>query len=620
MSGSGLREKENSMEKKLVNIKINGNEHQVPEGMTILDACKRAGMRIPTLCYLEDVARNASCGVCVVEVKGARSLVRSCSACVNEGMEIATHTPRVRDARKTNIELLLANHPKECLSCLRNQNCELQTISADLGVKEVQFVRTKKEEALDETSVSIIRDPNKCILCGRCIAVCAEVQTVSAIGLSKRGIKTKISTYMEKGLGNVACINCGQCALVCPTGAIVERDDTNAVFEEIINPDKVVIVQTAPAIRVGIGEAMGMGPGALVTGQMVAGLRRLGFKKVFDTQFTADLTIMEEGYELIKRITKKGVLPMITSCSPGWIKFAEHFFPNSLAHLSTCKSPQQMFGVIAKTYYAAKMGIDPKKIVVVSIMPCTAKKYEAKRPEMMSAFEYWKEKKPLVNDDAFYDVDFVLTTRELARMFKESGIQFSDLPVEEFDHPLGESTGAAVIFGATGGVMEAALRTAYEVVTGKTLSDINFTAVRGMDGIKEAEVDMNGTKVKVAVAHTLKNARRILEQVEKGESPYAFVEVMTCPGGCLGGGGQPIPTTWEIRKKRAESIYAEDTHKQIRKSHENPQIAALYKDFLKEPLGELSHHLLHTTYEKRGLFVWKTNGEAKKKEKNHVHS
>jgi iron only hydrogenase large subunit-like protein len=578
------------MEKKMINIKINGNEFQVPESLTILEACKRAGIRIPTLCFLEDVARNASCGVCVVEVKGARSLVRSCSACVNEGMEIATHTPRVRDARKTNIELLLANHPKDCLSCLRNQNCELQTISADLGVKEVQFVRTKKEEALDETSLSIIRDPNKCILCGRCIAVCAEVQTVSAIGLSKRGIKTKISTYMEKGLGNVACINCGQCALVCPTGAIVERDDTNAVFEEIINPDKVVIVQTAPAIRVGIGEAMGMGPGALVTGQMVAGLRRLGFKKVFDTQFAADLTIMEEGHELIKRITNKGVLPMITSCSPGWIKFAEHFFPNSLAHLSTCKSP------------------------------CTAKKYEAKRPEMMSAFEYWKEKTAMVNDDAFYDVDYVLTTRELARMFKESGIQFSDLPVEEFDHPLGESTGAAVIFGATGGVMEAALRTAYEVVTGKTLADINFIAVRGMDGIKEAEVDMNGTKVKVAVAHTLKNARRILEQVEKGESPYAFVEVMTCPGGCLGGGGQPIPTTWEIRKKRAESIYEEDVNKQIRKSHENPQIAVLYKDFLKEPLGELSHHLLHTTYEKRGLFVWKTNGEAKKKVKEHEHS
>jgi iron-only hydrogenase group A len=485
-------------------------------------------------------------------------------------------------------------------------------------VKDGRFVRTKKEQLCDETSPSIIRDPNKCILCGRCIAVCSNVQTVNAIGLSGRGIKTKVSTYMEKGLGNVACTNCGQCALVCPTGAIVERDDTDEVFEDLMNPEKIVIVQTAPAIRVGIGEAMGMGSGALVTGQMVAGLRRLGFNKIFDTQFTADLTIMEEGHELIQRITKKGVLPMITSCSPGWIKFAEHFFPNSLAHLSTCKSPQQMFGSVAKTYYAAKMGIDPRKLVVVSIMPCTAKKYEAKRPEMMSAFEHWKDKKGWSNDDAFYDVDYVLTTRELARMFKESGIQFSGLPAEEFDSPIGESTGAAVIFGATGGVMEAALRTVYEVVTGKPLANINLTAVRGMEGIKEAEVDLNGTKVKVAVAHTLGNARKLFEQIEKGESPYAFIEVMTCPGGCLGGGGQPIPTTWDIRKKRAESIYAEDAHKTIRKSHENPEVAILYKDFLKEPLGHVSHHLLHTTYEKRGLFVWKSNGNGESKKKEHA--
>jgi iron-only hydrogenase group A len=607
------------METKMINIKINGKEYQAPDGMTILDACKRTGIEIPTLCYLEDVSRNSSCGVCVVEVKGARSLVRSCTACVHEGTEIVTNSARIRDARKTNVELILANHPKDCLSCLRNQNCELQTIASDLGVKDDRFVRTKKEQPCDATSPSLIRDPNKCILCGRCIAVCSTVQTVSAIGLSGRGIRTKVSTYMEKGLGNVACTNCGQCALVCPTGAIVERDDTDDVFEDLMNPEKVVIVQTAPAIRVGIGEAMGMNSGALVTGQMVAGLRRLGFNKVFDTQFTADLTILEEGHELINRITKKGVLPMITSCSPGWIKFAEHFFPNSLAHLSTCKSPQQMFGSVAKTYYAAKMGIDPRKLVVVSIMPCTAKKYEAKRPEMMSAFEHWKDKKGWSNDDAFYDVDYVLTTRELARMFKESGIQFSHLPSEEFDNPLGESTGAAVIFGATGGVMEAALRTAYEVVTGKPLENINLTAVRGMEGIKEAEVDMNGTKVKVAVAHTLGNARKLFEQIEKGASPYAFIEVMTCPGGCLGGGGQPIPTTWDIRKKRAESIYAEDAHKPIRKSHENPQVATLYKEFLKEPLGHISHHLLHTHYEKRGIFVWKSNGvEKKTKETEHA--
>ena len=602
------------MDNATVNVKINGNDYKVPQNVTILEACKRAGITIPTLCYLEDVATNASCAVCVVEVKGARSLTRSCSTCVREGIEIATSSARIRDARKTSVELLLANHPKDCLSCLRNQNCELQSLAADLGIKENGFVRTKKKEMLDTTSVSITRDPNKCILCGRCIAVCQNVQTVSAIGLSQRGIRTRVSTYMEKGLGNVACTNCGQCALVCPTGAIVERDDTAMVFEEIANPDKVVVVQTAPAIRVGIGEAMGMEAGSLVTGQMVAGLRRLGFSKVFDTQFTADLTILEEGHELIKRITTKGVLPMITSCSPGWIKFAEHFFPHALAHLSTCKSPQQMFGAVAKTYYAAKMGIDPRKIVVVSVMPCTAKKYEAKRPEMMSAFEYWKEKKAWSDDDAFYDVDYVLTTRELARMFKETGIRFAKLPPEEFDSPLGESTGAAVIFGATGGVMEAALRTAYEVVTGQTLADINFVAVRGMEGIKEAEVDMNGVKVKVAVAHTLKNARTLLEQIERKESPYAFIEVMTCPGGCLGGGGQPIPTTWEIRKKRAESIYKEDAGKPIRKSHENPQVAALYKEFLKEPLGEMSHHLLHTTYTKRGLFVWPTNGTAQEKE------
>jgi iron-only hydrogenase group A len=600
------------MDKKMINIKINEHDYQVPDSITILDACKRAGIEIPTLCFLEDVSRNASCAVCVVEVKGARSLIRSCSTCVREGIEITTTSSRIREARKTSVELLLANHPKDCLSCLRNQNCELQSIAADLGVKEARFVRTKKEEPCDLTSPSIMRDPNKCILCGRCVAVCANVQTVYAIDISKRGIKSKVSTYLEKGLGNVACTNCGQCALVCPTGAIVERDDTDKVFEEILNADKVVIVQTAPAIRVGIGEAMGMNAGALVTGQMVAGLRRLGFDKVFDTQFTADLTIMEEGHELIRRIEHNGTLPMITSCSPGWIKFAEHFFPKSLEHLSTCKSPQQMFGSIAKTYYAAKTGIDPRKMVVVSIMPCTAKKYEAKRPEMKSAFEYWKDKRGWSEDDMFYDVDYVLTTRELARMFKETGIRFSTLPEEEFDSPLGESTGAAVIFGATGGVMEAALRTAYEVVTGTPLADINFTPARGMEGIKEAEVDMDGLKIKVAVAHSLKNARMLLEQIEKGESPYAFIEIMTCPGGCLGGGGQPIPTTWGIRMKRAESIYAEDSGKPIRKSHENQQIAALYKDFLKEPLGHLSHMLLHTTYQQRGLFVWKKNGVKNK--------
>jgi iron-only hydrogenase group A len=516
-------------------------------------------------------------------------------------MEITTNSARIQEARKTNVELLLANHPDNCLICDRNMNCELQNLAYVFGISERRFVRTRKQYLdMDESSLSLVRDPEKCILCGRCVAVCSEVQTVKAIDFIGRGIKSKISTFLDQGLGLVACTNCGQCSLVCPTGAITERSSVSEVWKEIQNPDKVVLVQTAPSIRVGIGEAMGMPYGSLVTGKMVAGLRRLGFSKVFDTDFAADLTIIEEGNELIKRIKTGGTLPMITSCSPGWIKFIEHFYPKSLSHLSTCKSPQQMFGAVAKTYYAEKTGIDPRNIVIVSVMPCTAKKYEAKRPEMNGAMEYWKGKLNLQENESFYDVDYVLTTRELSRMFKETGIDFVHLPEENFDNPLGESTGAAVIFGATGGVMEAALRTAYEVFTGKTLPSVDFKAVRGMEGIKEAEVDLDGTKIKVAVAHTLKNARIILDEIEAGTSPYAFIEVMTCPGGCLGGGGQPIPTNAFIIQKRAESIYLEDAHKGIRKSHENPQIIALYNDFLKEPLGERSHHLLHTHYVERG--------------------
>lgn len=582
-------------------ITINNQSYDVAEGQTILQACQIAGIRIPTLCFLKDVSTNASCGICVVEVKGARSLLRSCITKVTEGMEITTHNERIATARRINTELLLANHPQDCLGCDRNLNCELQTITYEMGITDKRFVRTRKEVLKkDVSSLSLVRDPEKCILCGRCVAVCSEMQTVKAIDFAGRGVKTHIATYLDMPMGSVACTNCGQCALVCPTGAITERSSVSEVWEAIHNPAKTVIVQTAPAIRVGIGEAMGMAAGSLVTGQMVAGLRRLGFSKVFDTNFTADLTIIEEGNELLKRIKTGGKLPMITSCSPGWIKFIEHFFPASLGHLSTCKSPQQMFGAVAKTYYAEKTGLDPRNIVVVSVMPCTAKKYEAKRPEMDGAFEYWKDKLSLTGNDRFFDVDAVLTTRELSRMFRETGVDFSHLPVEEFDNPLGTSTGAAVIFGATGGVMEAALRTAYEVYTGKTLSDINFRAVRGMEGIREAEVDLDGTKIKVAVAHTLKNARILLEQIEKGESPYAFIEVMTCPGGCLGGGGQPIPTNAEVRKFRADSIYYEDAHKGLRKSHENPEILYLYEHFLKEPLGHLSHHLLHTTYTERG--------------------
>ncbi|MDD3494649.1 MAG: NADH-dependent [FeFe] hydrogenase, group A6 [Dysgonamonadaceae bacterium] len=583
-------------------ITVNHQPIEVDKGMTIWQACNSIGINIPSLCYFKDISANASCGVCVVEVKGVQTLLRSCITEVTEGMEIITDSPRVREARKVNVELLLANHPEDCLQCDRNLNCELQQLAFNLGIHEKRFVRTRKEHVnKDETSLSLVRDPEKCILCGRCVAVCEQIQSVKAIDFSGRGLKTKISTFWDTGLGNSICINCGQCALICPTGAITERSAINEVWDELHDPEKVVVVQTAPAVRVGIGEAMGLPYGSLVTGKMVASLRKLGFSKVFDTDFAADLTIVEEANELVERIENKGTLPMITSCSPGWIKFIEHFFPSSLPHLSTCKSPQQMFGAIAKTYYAEQAGIDPRNIVVVSIMPCTAKKFEARRPEMDDAFRYWKEKLHLSENEHFYDVDYVLTTRELARMFKEVGIDFSNLPEEEFDSPLGVSTGAGVIFGATGGVMEAALRTAYEVITGSQLTNVDFVAVRGMKGIKEAEIDLNGTRLKVAVAHTLSNARTLLEQIENGTSPYTFIEVMTCPGGCLGGGGQPIPTDEEIRLKRAESIYLEDKNKPIRKSHENPEIQYLYRHFLQKPLSEKAHHLLHTHYVERGI-------------------
>jgi iron-only hydrogenase group A len=592
------------MEEKKVSLKIDGKVYECDAGLTILEACAKAAIDIPTLCYLKDINQEAACSICLVEVKGAKTLLRSCVTSIREGMEIFTNTPRVRNARRLNLELLLAGHPKDCLVCDRNQSCELRKLAFDMGVREVRFPKTAKIELpLDTTSVSLSRDPNKCILCGRCVSVCSTIQSVKAIDFSGRGKSSKIATFFDQGLANSVCVNCGQCLLVCPTGAITEKNATGEVWRALADPNKFVVVEVAPAVRAAIGEEFGMPAGSLVTGKLAQSLRKLGFDKVFDTQFSADLTIMEEGHELIDRIKNKGSLPLITSCSPGWIKFAEHFYPEILGHISSCKSPQQMFGAVAKTYYAKKFNIDPRNIVVVSIMPCTAKKFEALRPEMKSAFNYWKDELSLKENEAFYDVDFVLTTREASRLIKEAGVNFVNLEGEDFDEPLGISTGAAVIFGATGGVMEAALRTAYEVLTGRQLEKLDFFGLRGLDGIKVAEVDIDGLKLKVAVASSLSKARVLLEEVKLGSSPYAFIEIMTCPGGCLGGAGQPIPTNNEIRLKRMEAIYREDKNKPLRKSHENPAVQALYKEFLGQPLGEKSHHLLHTHYkQKEGTF------------------
>lgn len=592
------------MDEQMIPLTIDGKTVQVQKGTKILEACKQVGIEVPSLCFLEDVSAQGSCGICVVEVKGSRRLVRSCMFSVLPNMEVVTNNERIRKARRMNLELLLANHNAECLACNRNLDCELQSLCEELGVRESRFPRTKRKLLpLDYTSASLVRDPNKCILCNRCVEVCASLQSVSAIDIIGRGLSSKVSTFYDKGLGNSVCTNCGQCSLVCPTGAITERSHIEEVFKALSDPNLEVVVQTAPAIRVALGEALGLEEGSLVTGKMVAALRRLGFSKVFDTQFTADLTIMEEGYELLHRIQNGGVLPMVTSCSPGWIKFIEHFYPGELDHLSTCKSPQQMFGSVAKTYYARSQGFDPRRVKVVSIMPCTAKKFEAGRKEMDSAFEYWKEEFQLTEEDRFSDVDWALTTRELASMVKMFGLDFKGLDEEDFDDPLGQSSGAAVIFGSSGGVMEAALRTTYEVLTGKTLEDLDFTQVRGLEGIKTATIDMDGLPLKVAIANTLSKARILMEEVKTGTSEYAFIEVMTCPGGCLGGGGQIRPTNAAVRERRAHSIYEEDSLKPMRKSHENPSIQLLYEQFLGKPLGELSHHLLHTHYTERGVYT-----------------
>lgn len=572
----------------MVTLTIDGKKVTVPEGTTILEAARLAGVHIPTLCYLKEINEIGACRVCLVEIEGNRKLQASCVFPVADNMIVHTNSPRVRRARKSTVELLLSDHPQECLTCVRNGSCELQALTRDLGIREIHFAGKRHNLPTDDSSASIVRDPNKCVLCRRCIAVCSKVQGLSILGALERGFDTVVAPAWHQNLAETACTNCGQCVVACPTGALSEKDATEQVFAALADPEKHVVVQTAPAVRVALGEEFGMEPGAIVTGKMVAALRRLGFDRVFDTDFSADLTIMEEAHEFLHRVKSKGKLPMITSCCPGWIKFIEHNYPDMLEHLSTCKSPQQMFGALVKTYYAEKSNIDPAKIVSVSIMPCTAKKYEAERPEM--------------NASGYRDVDYVLTTRELARMLRSAGINWDALEPEEFDEPLGISTGAGLIFGATGGVMEAALRTAYEVVTKKELPKLDFTEVRGLTGIKEAEVDLDGLTIRVAVAHTLANARKVLDAVRRGEAHYDFIEIMACPGGCIGGGGQPRPVSDEIRQKRIDAIYRGDRDMPLRKSHENPAIKALYEEFLGEPNSHRAHRLLHTSYTKRNLY------------------
>ena len=583
----------------MVNFKIDGVPVSVPAGTTLLEAAKQAGIKIPTLCYMKDINEIGACRMCVVEA-GGRALQAACvypvealpkNRATGEYVEVKTNTPAVRNARKVNLELLLSNHDKRCLSCVRSTTCEFQALCREYGVEdENHYVGPMTEAAKDLEGVAILRDNAKCVLCRRCVAVCQKVQNVGVIGPVARGFKTQILPAWNQALSDTACINCGQCINVCPVGALTEKDDTKEVFEALHDPEKIVIVQPAPAVRAALGEEFGMPIGTLVTGKMAAALRRLGFDKVFDTDFAADLTIMEEATELIGRVKEGGVLPMITSCSPGWIKFCETYYPEFIPNLSSCKSPHEMEGAVIKSYYAEKAGIDPKKIVVVSVMPCTAKKFECKRPEL--------------GHDGMSDVDIVITTRELARMIKLAGIDFARLPDEDFDEMLGESSGAAVIFGVTGGVMEAALRTAYETIVGQPLEKLEFVDVRGFEGVKEAGYNLNGLEVKVAVAHSTGAAAKLLDAIKAGEKEYTFIEVMGCPGGCVNGGGQPIvsPIVREdvdVKGLRAKALYTEDAGKAVRKSHELPAIQKLYDEYFEKPNSHKAHELLHTHYTAR---------------------